>query len=253
VTASHSPDPIAQKAPADPLAGLELVIFDKDGTLIEFHSMWGGWLEELVAGLETAAGRPVADALFAAMGYDPEARRIVPGGRLAATPMAILREVTVDVVADAGLPPREAREAVGRCWLPPDPARLARPLADLPALFGQVRVRGGRIAVATTDDREPTLRTLDVLRIAGLVDAIICADDGTPVKPAPDMVLHLCTTLGVEASRTAVVGDTAADLVMGRAAGCGLVVAVLSGSGDRATLEPLADLVVSSIAELLPA
>ncbi|HTC85980.1 MAG TPA: hypothetical protein VK656_04720, partial [Candidatus Acidoferrum sp.] len=41
-----------------PLGGCELVVFDKDGTLIEFHAMWGGWTadlaRDLVAGLAPA-------------------------------------------------------------------------------------------------------------------------------------------------------------------------------------------------------
>ena len=46
------------------------------------------------------------------------------------------------------------------------------------------------------------------------------------------------------------VGDTAADLRMGRAAGAGLVVAVLTGVGGRADLAPLADAVIASVEEL---
>jgi phosphoglycolate phosphatase len=46
------------------------------------------------------------------------------------------------------------------------------------------------------------------------------------------------------------VGDTPADLAMGRAAGVGMVVGVLSGLGGRADLEPYADLIVGSVAEL---
>jgi phosphoglycolate phosphatase-like HAD superfamily hydrolase len=40
---------------------------------------------------------------------------------------------------------------------------------------------------------------------------------------------------------------------MGRAAGAARVIGVLTGVGDRASLEPLADLVLGSIAELAPA
>jgi phosphoglycolate phosphatase len=46
----------------------------------------------------------------------------------------------------------------------------------------------------------------------------------------------------------AVVGDNRHDLVMARAASAGLSVGVLSGTGTRETLEPLADLVLGSVA-----
>jgi phosphoglycolate phosphatase len=48
------------------------------------------------------------------------------------------------------------------------------------------------------------------------------------------------------------VGDSPADLRMGRAAGVARTIGVLTGVGDRATLEPLADIVVDSIADLAP-
>jgi phosphoglycolate phosphatase len=66
-------------------------------------------------------------------------------------------------------------------------------------------------------------------------------------------VLYLCATLGVAADRTAVVGDAPADLRMARAAGAGRVIAVLTGVGDRAILEPLADVVLDSIEDLASA
>ena len=60
----------------------------------------------------------------------------------------------------------------------------------------------------------------------------------------------LCQALAVEPAQAAVVGDSPADLAMGRAAGAGLVVGVLSGVGGRADLEPYADLILGSVAEL---
>jgi phosphoglycolate phosphatase len=79
---------------------------------------------------------------------------------------------------------------------------------------------------------------------------LACADDGFPNKPAPDPVLRICERLGVEPARTAVVGDSPADLRMGRAAGAGRVIAVLTGVGDQATLAPLCDVVLPSIEAL---
>jgi phosphoglycolate phosphatase len=185
------------------------------------------------------------------LGHDAATGAVLPGGGLAATPMARLRERTGKVLVDEGLSEAEAEMALAAVWHAPDPVGLARPLTDLAALFGRLRAAGHRIAIATSDDRDPTEQTLAAFGLTGAVDALVCADDGIPVKPAPDMVLRLCTELGIEPSRTAVVGDSAADLRMGRAAGVGLVVGVLTGVGARSDLEPQADAVIGSVEGLL--
>jgi phosphoglycolate phosphatase len=233
------------------LDGIDLVIFDKDGTLIDFDAMWGPWVIELARRLESLTGRVLAPGLFEALGYDVTTGRTIAGGPLAATPMARLHELTAELLIAAGVEEGSARAAVARAWEPPDPVALARPVADLRPMLSALRAAGCRIAVATSDDRGPTQMTLAGLGIADLVDALACADDGIPVKPAPEMVWAVCRALGVEPARAAVVGDAPADLAMGRAAGAGLVVGVLSGVGRRADLEPFADLVLGSVAELV--
>lgn len=232
------------------LDGIDLVVFDKDGTLIEFGSMWGGWADALVASLEARTGRPIAGPLQAMLGYDPETGAVRPDAGLAATPMARLRERTLDVLLAAGVGRADAERALEAAWYAPDPVALARPVTDLHALFARLRAAGCRVALATSDDREPTERTLDALGLTGEIDAIVCADDGPAVKPAAEMVLHLCAVVGVAPGRTAVVGDAPADLHMARAAGAGLTIGVLTGVGRRADLEPLADAVIASVEDL---
>ena len=232
------------------LDGIDLVVFDKDGTIVDFGAMWSGWAIALAEALTAATGRPVAEPLYAMLGFDPATGSVVTDGGLAATPMARLRDRTRDVLLAGGVNEDDAERALEAAWHAPDPVALARPLTDLPALFDRLRAGGCRIAVATTDDRDPTERTLAALGVADRIDATVCADDGIAVKPAPNMVLHLCAMLGVAPARTAVVGDTAADLRMARAAGAGLTLGVLTGVGGRADLEPLADAVIASVEEL---
>jgi phosphoglycolate phosphatase len=232
------------------LDGIDLVVFDKDGTLLDFGRMWSGWAEDLAAALRSETGLEVAAPLFAMLGYDPVARIVRPGGGLAATPMARLRERTAEVLVEAGLSRAEAERALAVAWHAPDPVALAHPLADLGGLFERLHASGRRIGIATTDDREPTERTLAALGLAGMLDGLVCADDGVAVKPAPDMALRLCAITGSAPARTAVVGDSVADLQMARAAGAGLAIGVLSGVGGRDDLEPLADALIDSVEDL---
>jgi phosphoglycolate phosphatase len=237
----------------DPLDGIELVVFDKDGTLIEFHRMWRAWVSELAERLGRETGLALDALLCAVMGVDAVTGEIAPHGLLAATPMSRIRDVVVASLVEEGLAPAAAERAVHRSWHAPDPVALARPTTDLPRLLDALAARGIRAAVATSDDRVPTERTLAALGIASRIEALACADDGHPVKPAPDPVLRIAARLGVAPDRIAVVGDAPADMRMGRAAGARRLVGVLTGVGDQATLGPLADILLPSIAGLIPA
>jgi phosphoglycolate phosphatase-like HAD superfamily hydrolase len=238
---------------SDLLDGIDLLIFDKDGTLIEFHLMWGGWMDQLARRLEAETGLPLRAGLYPLLGVEEASGRVLAHGLMAATPMRRIREVVEAYVADAGAGPAGAAVAVENAWHAPDPVALAHPVTDLHALLARLRTRVPTFAVATSDDRGPTERTLEALGIAAEFAALSCADDGRPTKPAPGPVLYLCAELGIPPDRTAVVGDAPADLRMARAAGAGRVIAVLTGVGDEASLEPLADLVLGSIADLEPA
>lgn len=237
---------------ANPLAGIELAIFDKDGTLIDFHLMWSDWVRALADGLESAYGESLDDVVFPMMGVDPATGRVYPHGALAATPMARLRSALSAALREHGIAPGTVARLVDAAWHSPDPVELARPTTDLRPLFTALRAAGTRIAVATSDDRGPTERTLAHFGVIDLVEALACADDGMPVKPNPDAVHWICRTLGVAEADVAVIGDAPADLRMGRAAGVGRVVGVLTGVGDRSTLTDLADVVLPSIGDLRP-
>ena len=233
------------------LDDIDLVVFDKDGTLIDFHAMWGAWALELGRRLDGATRRPVAGDVFAAIGFDPVNKRVRSGAPLAVATNAAVAETIAAVVRRWCPSVAAARRAVETAWFDPDPVTTAVPLADLPALFGELRAGGRRIAVATTDDRGPTEATLRALGIREAVSAIACGDDGVGVKPKPDMLIAICATVGIPPARTAMIGDTPADLEMGRAAGAGRVIGVLSGVGERDDLAALADAILGSVAELV--
>jgi phosphoglycolate phosphatase len=232
------------------LEGIDVVIFDKDGTLIDFHAMWGGWARGLGDRLDAVIKRPVSLDVFATIGFDPTSGRVAPGGELATATMAGIEETVARVLRRWCPSISAARRATEAAWFLPDPVALAVPLTDLPAIFGRLRGDGRRIAVVTTDDRAPTDATLRSLGIRDHVRAMVCGDDGFQMKPEPDPVFAICQVFQSDPSRVAVVGDTPADVAMGRAAGAGRVIGVRSGLGSDADLRE-SDAIIDSIADLL--
>jgi phosphoglycolate phosphatase-like HAD superfamily hydrolase len=232
------------------LTGIDVVIFDKDGTLIDFHAMWGGWARGLGGRLDATIRRPVSLDVFAAIGFDPSTGRVSAGGPLAMATMAGVEETVARVLRRWCPSIAAARRATEAAWSIPDPVELAVPLANLPWLFGWLRDEGRRIAIVTTDDRGPTDATLRALGIRSEVEAMVCGDDGFAMKPEPDPVFAICHAFRTEPSRVAVVGDTPADVAMGRAAGAGRVIGVRSGLGRDEDLAS-ADLLIDSVGALL--
>jgi phosphoglycolate phosphatase-like HAD superfamily hydrolase len=239
----------ATGGPVD-LTGIDAVIFDKDGTLIDFHAMWGGWARQLGERLDATIRRPVSLDVFATIGFDPTTGRVAPGGPLATSTMAGIEETVARVLRRWCPSIAAARRATEAAWFVPDPATSAVPLADLRTIFDRLRTSGRRIAIVTTDDRAPTDAALRALGIRERVEAIVCGDDGFDVKPAPDAVFAVCHAFRIEPARVAVVGDTPTDLAMARTAGAGRVVGVRSGLGSDADLAS-ADAIIESIGDLL--
>jgi phosphoglycolate phosphatase len=234
------------------LSQYRTIIFDKDGTLLDFNAMWGGWVVDLAGRLEAATGLPLADELFRGVEYDHAVGSVIAGGRLAVTPMAEMRVFLDGFLRAQGLPPERAQAALAKAWHAPDPVVLARPLLDLAWLFGSLRARGLQIAVATSDDRASTQATLSANGAAHLVDVLVCADDGVPIKPEPQMVWAVCAATGCQPHECVMVGDAVVDMQMARAAGC-LGVAVLSGLASAEQLRPWAHVLLNSVAELVTA
>ena len=225
----------------------QAIIFDKDGTLIDFNAMWGNWTLQLADRLQASIELDIRQALCECYGYDLARRKILPDGKLTCTPMWRLRELMVEVVASFGIPVTEAYCAVEQGWHVPDPVTLAKPFTDIQKLFINIHKLGIKIAIATTDDREPTRAMLEGFGVKDLVNTMVCADDGIPAKPAPDMVTTICQRMNVHPCNVIVIGDTVADLHMARSAGAGYVIGVLSGVGSLANLTPLADILMDTI------
>jgi len=116
------------------------------------------------------------------------------------------------------------------------------------------RLRAAGIEVCLTTGFAPSTRdaVLDALGWRSEVDLALSPADVGRGRPAPDLVLGAMARLGVDdPGAVAVVGDTLSDLQAGIAAGAGIVVGVLSGAHDEATLATAAPTaVIADVTEL---
>ena len=231
--------------PKVPPAGLAGILFDKDGTLVDFHRTWGpavhAMIETLAAG-DPALMRAQAEALH----FSIEDRRFLNSSPLVA-----------GSTADYGL---RWAAALGRTDLvrlkseidalsAAESLKALTPIAEPRSVFSALRTMGLRLGVATNNSERSARRQIEALGIAAHVEFVAGYNSGHGVKPEPGMVLAFAEHIGVPAPSLAVVGDTLHDLAAARAAGA-VAVAVLSGPAERGTLEPHADFVIDDIGAL---
>ena len=171
------------------------ILFDKDGTLLDFDATWLPAYRrgaEAVAGL---AGEVRAESLLAAGGFDAATGRCAPRSVLAAgtnreiaTVWARLCALDVDIVAREI--EREFFDTAGRD---------AVPVTDLDAFFAALAARGFVLGVATMDGEAAARAALDRLG-AGRHLAFLCGgDSGWGTKPGPGMVHAFLATTGLRA------------------------------------------------------
>jgi phosphoglycolate phosphatase len=223
------------------------ILFDKDGTVIDYWRTWVP-INRDIAAFAAKGDAQLAAELLRLGGHDPDTDRITPGSPLAAGSVADIADAFAGRLGGAA-PPDLATgiEAIFRRG----GARHSALVEGARDTLVELKRRGLRLGLATNDSAgglEASLAGHDVL---GLFDFAVGCDSGLGAKPDPRMVYGFCRAIGVKAREVAVVGDAVHDLAMGRAAGVGLNVGVLSGTSRREDLEDLADLILPSINELL--
>ena len=225
-----------------PLGG---ILFDKDGTFVDFEKTWGTATFEVIRHL--SAGDPAAfDRIVDAMHYD------VPGRRFRATSPLIAGapDSYVHLWADALGRANDGAmlDELNRGFADETLRALApigRPASVMEALHG----RGLKLGLATNDTEASGRAQVAALGLHGFLDFFAGYDSGHGAKPDAGMVLAFARAIGAAPEQIAMVGDSAHDMNAARAAGA-LAIAVLTGPATRQTLEPLADHVIAGIEDL---
>ncbi|KAL3982010.1 Haloacid dehalogenase-like hydrolase family protein [Acanthocheilonema viteae] len=231
-----------------------LVIFDKDGTLICFHSTWVPWAINVAKKISESTKMNIEQEIYSLLGLHEMEQR-VQSGLLAEGTMAQIRDAIARLLINRGIEAAEVLKHVMAAILEANEAsgHNVKEIFNLRLLFQQLRDHGIKIAVCTSDSRKGTLNTLRHLQLEDHIDMVVCGDDaGSIPKPHPHNALSICRMLDVDPQDTLVVGDTLADMGMGRSANLGSTVGVLSGVCNINELRPQADHIVHDVGELLP-
>jgi len=198
--------------------GVEAVLWDMDGTLLDSEKLWDIPLYEF------------AEKLGGAL--SPATRQAMVGTNVPTT-MALL-------FAEVGITPTEEETADGAAWIMRRTEEVFR--AGLPWRPGAqealraVRSAGVPMALVTSTERALTEVALDTIG-RDLFDVTVCGDEVEGRnKPLPDPYLKAARLLGVAAPACVAVEDSPTGVASAVAAGCTVLVVpcdVPVPSGER--------------------
>ncbi|MHA6534014.1 HAD family hydrolase [Paenibacillus sp. BAC0078] len=219
------------------------ILFDKDGTLLQFVSLWGSWsncfLEQFTRQLEQRGLEFPASSLPSLLGTVHDAEGSITdydrNGPLAMGTMNDLYAILAWQAYQLGLSWAESKELVDLCRQEADAIlERNRPVLPLPGLLrflNDCAASGIAMAVVTADETATAEAHLRWLGIREYFSAVIGTDQVERGKPFPDMVLLACERLGVQPGAAAVIGDTNGDMRMAKAAGAAVAIGIAGAAG----------------------
>jgi len=225
---------------------MRAILFDKDGTLLDFEASWTRVYRELC--LELAEGdAEKAEAMLVAGGFDPVLGRFRSGGALAAGHTFDIVELWYPALTGAAQAEMVARiDAIFHT----NGITCSVPIEGLRETLTTLSDQGLVMGVATNDGTAAAKAALEALDLTHFLPHVFGYDSVVNPKPAPDIVHAFSAVSGAPPEAIAVIGDNRHDLEMARAAGAGAAIGVLSGNAGRDELAPLADAVLDSVRDL---
>lgn len=228
------------------MAAIKGVLFDKDGTLIDFTATWREAIEKIASRLADGDA-DLTMSLCDAVGYDIRTRAFLPGSPVVAGSVDMVAELMASILPTWSA--RRIEDLANRTALEMGADDLA-PAPRLKETLVALRAMGLKLGVATHDAEATAHANIRTLGVADLFDFVAGYDSGHGHKPGPGMPNAFAAAIGADPSETVMVGDSLHDLGAGRAAGCALSVGVLTGPATEAELAPEGDIVLPSIADL---
>jgi HAD superfamily hydrolase (TIGR01509 family) len=193
---------VLRQSPDAPPGGLEAVLFDMDGTLVDSEKVWDVGLLELAQRYGGTLSAP--------------ARARMVGSSMADS-MAILHE-------DIGQPWRDVGESL--VWLEERVKGLfADGLVWRPGaleLLREVTTAGVPAALVTATRRHLVDVALETIGRAHFA-AVVCGDEVDEAKPHPAPYLTAATLLGVDIRRCVAIEDSPTGVASARAAGAAVL------------------------------
>ncbi|MFH1846061.1 MAG: HAD family hydrolase [Candidatus Omnitrophota bacterium] len=241
----------------DEIRDIELMVFDKDGTLIDLYTYWSNMIALRAERLCEYYGLSKDEHkynLMNEMGVDIKKKRLKPEGPVGLLPRNIVQKAAEDYLdvincSDVSTAAFDVFKEVDKLSLDLLDTFI-KPIKGATELLQGLKEKKCRIAIATTDKTERARLAVEFLNMADFIDIIVGADKVKNSKPSPDMLEVITEELKIAPVNSVMIGDAETDVRTGINAGFKASIGVCSGLTDKKTLMGLTQYVVSDVSEI---
>lgn len=227
----------------------EIIVFDKDGTLIDFDTFWVSVSVAAIKDVLKKLNKEEADINKILTAFGVKNGKTDIDGILCKGTYEELGLAMYDVVKEYGYSD-DSDTVVDMLTLAytqnSDLGDVVPACERLKETLTKLKGEGRKLVVVTTDNYDITYKCLEKLGIKNLFDRVFADDGIIPVKPKPDCILGYLADEGVTADKAVMVGDTMTDINFARNAGMS-VISVGTDEKCRQRLEPYTDIMVRDV------
>ena len=236
----------------------ELLVFDKDGVLLDLHETWYPVMLNVADYLENYCdSRLKRDDFLSIIGiiynankelYETEENSLFASGTFNA--METAWRSLDEQLAQSFAKNTDLRKKIEQIMLTSQRGKT-KPKGNIKASIAALFQRGHKLGVVTNDDAASTEINLQDLGIKEYFTKVVAADSGYGKKPEGGGLLACCDAARVSPQQAIMVGDTATDYEAAKAAGFRGFIAVSAQAPQKPSFIPHADAVVTSVDALV--
>ena len=230
----------------------DAIIFDKDGTLLDFDAFWISVTEKALKNvfqtlsIDDCHLSQIMEALGVHNGITDM------DGALCKGTYKEIGHIVYDILSLSGCP--ASRDAVADMVVNSynhsvDAGRILPTCSQLKEVLTALKAQGKILAVVTTDNPIITEKCLNALGIYSLFDNIYTDDGNMPTKPDPYCAHTLCDRFGLDHQHVVMVGDTLTDMRFAKNAGI-TAIGLARTEKSKTVLLTLADAVIDDMTQL---
>lgn len=245
------------KINSEVIKDIDLFVFDKDGTLMDLYTYWHRMVElraQNICSFYKLDSAIHKNKLMFEMGVDLDKQRLRPKGPVGLLPRSVVQKAAQDYLATLNIV--DSYDDCFRIFKEVDEESLPmlkeiiRPIEGVHDLFRQIESKGAKVAIATSDKTQRAHLAMDFLGLSDSIDIIVGSDIVRDPKPHAQTLEVISEKTKVLPENAVMIGDSEADISMGKNAKFKACIGVCSGLTSKEELCKLTPYVVSDITEI---